>query len=63
MFDNLSLGNYRKSLPFVQQILNSNQSDRLKTSTSQMLFGNMLDLDAGIFDKFSYPTSIGQTFV
>ena len=51
-FDNLSLGDNRKSLPFVQQILNSNHSDRLKISASQMLFGYMLDLDAGIFDKF-----------
>ena len=51
-FDNLSLVDYRKSLPFVQRILNSNHSDRLKISASQMLFGNMLDLDAGIFDKF-----------
>ena len=51
-FDNLSLGDYRKSLPFAQRILNSNHSDRLKRSASQMLFGNMLDLDEGIFDKF-----------
>ena len=45
-FDNSSLGDYRKSLPFVQRILNSNYSDRLKISASQMLFENMLDLDA-----------------
>ena len=37
----------------MQRILNANHSDRLKISASQMLFGNMLDLDAGIFDKFS----------
>ena len=48
-FDNLSLDNYRASLPFVQRIMNSNYSDRLKISTSQMLFGNMLNLDKGIF--------------
>ena len=29
-FDNVSLGDYRKSLPFVQRNLNSNHSDRLK---------------------------------
>ena len=52
-FDNLSLGDYRTFLPFVQRILNSNHSDRLNISASQTLFGNMLDLDAGIFDKFS----------
>ena len=48
-FDNLSLKNYKKSLPFVQRILNSNYSDRLKISASQLLFGNMLNLDTGIF--------------
>ena len=48
-FENLSLPGYKKSLPFVQRILNSNHSDRLKISASQMLFGNMLNLDKGIF--------------
>ena len=43
-FENLSL-----LLPFVQRILNSNHSDRLKISAFQMLFGNMLNLDKGIF--------------
>ena len=38
-FENLSLTDYKKSLPFVQRILNSNHSGRLKTSASQMLFG------------------------
>ena len=33
----------------MQRILNSNHSDRLKISTFQMLFGNMLNLDKGIF--------------
>ena len=48
-FENLSLTDYKKSLPFVQRIQNSNHSDRLKISASQMLFGNMLNLDKGIF--------------
>ena len=48
-FDNLSLKDYKLSLPFVQRILNSNHSDRLKISASQMLFGNMLNLDKGLF--------------
>ena len=34
-FKNLSLTHYKKSLPFVQRILNSNHSDRLKISASQ----------------------------
>ena len=38
-FENLSLTDYKKSLPFVQRVQNSNHSDRLKLLTSQMLFG------------------------
>ena len=45
-YENLSLTDYRKSLPFVQRVLNS---DRLKISSSQLLFGNALQLDRGIF--------------
>ena len=48
-FENLSLTDYKKSLPLVQRTLNSNHSDSLKISVSQMLFGNMLNLDKGIF--------------
>ena len=48
-YDNLSLENYPQALPFVQRILNSNHSDRLKISASQLLFGNVLNLDRGIF--------------
>ena len=33
----------------MQRILNSNHSDRLKISAAQILFGNMLNLDRGIF--------------
>ena len=32
IFENLSLTDYKKSLPFVQRILDSNHSDRLKIS-------------------------------
>ena len=56
-FENLSLTDYKKSLPFVQRILNSNHSDRLKISASQMLFGNMLNLDKGIFTPISERSS------
>ena len=48
-FENLSLIDYKRSLPFVQRNLNSNHSDRLKILASQLLFGNMLNLDKGIF--------------
>ena len=33
----------------MQRILNSNHSDRLKISASQLLFGNILKLDREIF--------------
>ena len=48
-YDNTSLESYPQSLPFAQRILNSNHSDRLKISASQLLFGNVLNLDRGIF--------------
>jgi Chromo (CHRromatin Organisation MOdifier) domain len=48
-YDNTTLENYPQSLPFVQRIINSNYSDRLKISASQLLFGNVLNLDRGIF--------------
>ena len=48
-FDNVTLEDYNTSLPFVQRILNSNHSDRLKISASQLLSGNVLKEDRGIF--------------
>jgi transposase InsO family protein len=49
-YDNNSLTDYRFSLPFVQRILNSNYSDRLKISAADMLFGKIVKLDRGIFE-------------
>jgi hypothetical protein len=48
-YGNLSLENYKDSLPFVQRIINSNCSDRLKISAADLLFGKVLSLDRGIF--------------
>ena len=57
-YDNLSLDNYKDSLPFVQRILNSNHSDRLKISAADLLFGKVLSLDRGIFlPKTEHPTT------
>ena len=43
----------------MQRTLNSNRSDRLKISAAQMIFGNMLNLDRGIFLPFEErPVSI-----
>ena len=62
-FDNLSFTDYKKSLPFVQRISNSNQSDRLKISASQMLFDKMPNLDAGIFTpKSERPSSSALSY-
>ena len=47
--DNLTLEDYKTSLPFVQRILNSNHNVLLKISASQLIFGNVLKLDRGIF--------------
>jgi transposase InsO family protein len=48
-FENSSLKKYVESMPLFKRILNSNYSDRLKISTSQLLFGNIVNLDRGIF--------------
>ncbi len=48
-FDNNSLEDYEQSLPFVQRILNSNHSLKLNMSASDLLFGQMINLDYGLF--------------
>jgi hypothetical protein len=48
-FENTSLEKNADSLPFVQRILNSNYSDRVKISAAQLHFGNIVNLDRGIF--------------
>ena len=48
MFDNLPSGDDRKSLPFVQRVLISNYSDRLKISSFKMSLRDKLDLNTGI---------------
>jgi hypothetical protein len=49
-FDNVTFDDYSTTLPFAQRVLNSNHSDRLKISSSESLFGNVvLKLVRGIF--------------
>ena len=48
-YENNTLEDYVDSLPFVQRILNSGYSDRLKVSAAELLFGKMIDLNAGLF--------------
>jgi hypothetical protein len=59
-FENTSLEKYAESLPFVQRILNSNYSDRLKISAAQLLFGNVVNLDRGIFLPFDERPKISK---
>ena len=48
-FESNSIDDYKLSLPIVQRILNAAYSDHTKVSASQLLFGNALNLDRGIF--------------
>jgi hypothetical protein len=48
-FDTNSVDDYAMTLPIVQRILNSAYSDHTKISASQLLFGNAINLDRGIF--------------
>jgi len=48
-FDTSSVDNYKEHLPIIQRILNSAYSDRTKVSASQILFGNAINLDRGLF--------------
>jgi hypothetical protein len=41
-YENSSLEDYKESLPFVQRILNSNHSDRLKISAADLLFSKVV---------------------
>jgi hypothetical protein len=56
-FDTNTVDNWRLSLPMVQRIMNATFSDRTKLSSSQILFGNALNLDRGIFTA---PTEISR---
>ena len=48
-FENNSLESYEDSLPFVQRILNSSFSVKLNMSAADLLFGQMVNLDYGLF--------------
>jgi transposase InsO family protein len=48
-FDTNSVDDYAMLLPIVQRILNSAYSDHTKISSAQLLFGNALNLDRGLF--------------
>jgi transposase InsO family protein len=48
-FDTNSVDDYAMTLPIVQRILNAAFSDHTKVSASQLLFGNAINLDRGLF--------------
>jgi transposase InsO family protein len=48
-FESNSIEDYHLTLPIVQRILNAAYSDRTHMSSSQMLFGNAINLDRGLF--------------
>jgi hypothetical protein len=48
-FETNSVDDYAMLLPIVQRILNSAYSDHTKISSAQLLFGNALNLDRGLF--------------
>jgi transposase InsO family protein len=48
-FETSSVDNYKATLPIVQRILNASYSDHTNVSSSQLLFGNAINLDRGLF--------------
>ena len=48
-FDTNFVDDYAMTLPIVQRILNAAYSDHTKVSASQLLFGNAINLDKGLF--------------
>jgi hypothetical protein len=48
VFDTCSMDDYELGIPFVQRIINSTPNQKTGISPSQLLFGNMIDLDRSI---------------
>ena len=48
-FDRVTTEGYQNIIPFVQRILNASVNDTMQVSPAQLLFGNALNLDRGIF--------------
>jgi hypothetical protein len=48
-FETNSVDSYKSTLPIVQRILNAAYSDRTNVTASQLLFGNAINLDKGLF--------------
>jgi len=48
-FDKNTVDDYRLCIPIVQRILNSSCNDRTGISAAELLFGNAVKLDRGLF--------------
>jgi transposase InsO family protein len=48
VFDTCSMDDYELGIPFVQRIINATPNQKTGISPSQLLFGNMIDLDRSI---------------
>jgi transposase InsO family protein len=48
-FDKNTVDDYRLCVPIVQRILNSSYSERTGISSTELLFGNTINLDRGLF--------------
>ena len=48
VFDTCSMDDYERGIPFVQRIINATPNHKTGISPSQLLFGNMIDLDRSI---------------
>jgi transposase InsO family protein len=48
-FESNSIDSYKDTLPIVQRILNAAYSDHTNVSSSQLLFGNAINLNRGLF--------------
>jgi transposase InsO family protein len=48
-FESNSVDNYMNTLPIVQRILNASYIDHTKVKSSEIIFGNAINLDRGLF--------------
>lgn len=58
-FDRATTEGYQSIIPFVQRILNASVNETMQVSPAQLLFGNAINLDRGIFlppDELPVPT-------
>lgn len=52
VFETCSMDDYERGIPFVQRIINATPNHKTKIAPSQLLFGNMIDLDRSIITPY-----------